>query len=55
MYMARVRNLDVLRFPVEFPPRLHGASHWNTGLASKWKFIKRTIQFSTKLKREGIR
>lgn len=55
LYMARVRNLDILRFPVEFPPRLHGSSHWNTGLASKWKFIKRTIQFSTKLKREGIR
>ena len=55
LYMARVRGLEVLRFPVEFPPRLHGSSHWNTGLASKWKFIKRTIQFSTKLKREGIR
>jgi len=55
LYMARVKGQEVLRFPVEFPPRLHGSSHWNTGLASKWKFIKRTIQFSTKLKREGIR
>jgi hypothetical protein len=54
LYMAGVKGLDVKRIPVIFPPRIHGASHWNTGLASKWKFIKRTIDFSKKLKREGI-
>ncbi len=55
LYMARLKELDVVRFDVVFPPRLHGSSHWNTGLKAKWKFIKRTISFSTKLKRAGIK
>lgn len=50
-YMARTRNLKVIRFPVLFPERIHGESKWNTGLAAKWKFIKRTIEFSVKLKK----
>lgn len=54
LYMAQKAHLKAVRFPVKFPPRLHGQSHWNTGLAAKWKFIKRTIEFSTKLKKEGI-
>ncbi len=53
-YMAGERGLEMVRFPVRFPERLHGESKWNTGLGSKWKFIKRTIGFSRKLKREGI-
>jgi len=55
LYMAKSRGLETLRFAVSFPPRIYGKSHWNTGLKAKWKFIKRTVQFSTKLKREGIR
>lgn len=55
LYMAGVKGLEVKRIDVIFPPRIHGASHWNTGLASKWKFIKRTIDFSVKLKKEGIK
>lgn len=55
LYMAKVGGLEILRFAVSFPPRIYGESHWNTGLKAKWKFIKRTVQFSTKLKREGIR
>ena len=53
-YMAKKQGLKIIRFPVEFPERLHGASKWNTGLASKWKFIKRTVAFSVKMKRGGI-
>ena len=53
LYMARKKGLKVLRFPVMFPERIHGESKWNTGLASKWKFIKRTIEFSVKLKKSG--
>lgn len=53
-YMAKQQGLKILRFPVEFPERLHGSSKWNTGLASKWKFIKRTIAFSVKMKKGGI-
>lgn len=53
LYMARKKGLKVIRFPVIFPERVHGTSKWNTGLASKWKFIKRTIDFSVKLKKSG--
>jgi glycosyltransferase involved in cell wall biosynthesis len=52
LYMAKKKGLDVVRFNVIFPPRIHGESSWNTGLASKWKFIKRTMEFSIKLKKE---
>ncbi len=55
LYMARKKGMKVVRFPVLFPERLHGKSHWNNGsFKAKWKFIKRTIDFSVKLKKEGI-
>lgn len=54
LYMAQVCGLKLQRFPVRFPPRIYGESHWNTGLLEKWKFIKRTIQYSVKLKKGGI-
>mgnify|MGYP001583149489 CR=1 FL=1 len=50
LYMAKKYNLTVMRFPVQFSQRIHGASSWNTGLQAKWKFIKRTINFSCSLK-----
>lgn len=52
LYVAQKRGLKVIRFNVLFPERLHGSSSWNTGLAAKWKFIKRTLEFSVKLKKE---
>lgn len=55
LYMARKKNLNIIRFAVLFPPRIYGESHWNTGLKAKGKFIKRTIIFSKKLKKVGIR
>lgn len=54
LYMANEKKLNVIRFDVMFPKRIHGKSSWNTGLASKWKFIKRTIEFSIKLKKRGL-
>ena len=51
LYMAQKGGLEVVRFPVLFPPRIHGKSHWNTGLVAKWKFIKRTLLFSKELKK----
>lgn len=54
-YMAKKQGLQVVRFPVLFPERIHGESKWNTGLKAKWKFIKRTIDFSVKLKKRGVR
>ncbi|MDX1958785.1 MAG: glycosyltransferase family 2 protein [Leptospiraceae bacterium] len=55
LYTAKKLGYEVLRFDVVFPKRIHGTSSWNTGLASKWKFIKRTIEFSTKLKKSLVK
>lgn len=52
LYMANKKGLNVIRFDVIFPKRIYGTSSWNTGFASKWKFIKRTLDFSIKLKKE---
>ncbi len=52
LYLARKRGLRVLRFPVIFPKRLHGESTWNRGWGDRWKFIKRTMSFSVRLKKE---
>lgn len=49
-YMARHLNFEVVRMDVMFPPRIHGQSSWNTGLAAKWKFIRRTVEYSVRLK-----
>ncbi len=49
---AQARRLQVVvcRFPVSFGKRLHGTSHWNVNLASKWKFIRRTVRYSIDLR-----
>ncbi len=51
LYEAKRQNYKIIRFPVIFPERIYGVSHWNTGMQAKWKFIKRTIEFSFKLKK----
>ena len=51
IYTAKYLGYEVKRFDVFFPERIHGESSWNTGLLAKWKFIKRTIDFSFQLKR----
>lgn len=50
-YQATKNGMKIIRFPVVFASRIHGVSHWNTSLRAKWKFIKRTIDFTFKLKR----
>ncbi len=50
-YMAKQANLKIIRFPVHFGIRIFGQSHWNTGLKARIKFIKRTIEFSSNLKK----
>jgi polyisoprenyl-phosphate glycosyltransferase len=52
LYTAQKLRLNVIRFDVLFPERVHGESSWNKDFTSKWKFIKRTISFSIKLKKE---
>jgi len=49
--MAKMRGSTVKRFPVRFGERAHGASHWNVDFSSKIKFIKRTMDFSLKLRK----
>jgi glycosyltransferase involved in cell wall biosynthesis len=51
-YTARAAGLRVARFPVVFGERAHGVSHWNVDWKSKWKFIRRTIDYSFKLRKE---
>ncbi len=55
LYQANLEKLNIIRFEVYFPDRIHGQSSWNTSLLGKWKFIKRTILFSTNLKRGLIK
>jgi glycosyltransferase involved in cell wall biosynthesis len=51
LYLAKRRGMRVIRFPVRFAQRLHGASSWNTGLAAKYKFITRTVKFTLALRK----
>ena len=50
LYLAKKQKIAVIRFPVEFGNRLHGKSSWNFSFGSKMKFIKRTIDFTLKLR-----
>ena len=50
--LARYDGLKVARFPVLFTDRLHGQSHWNINWRAKLKFIKRTLDFSFRLRRD---
>ncbi len=51
-YVEAHRNsATIRRFPVTFMPRRHGVSHWNTGLRSRAKFIRRTLRYSLSLRR----
>lgn len=52
VFMAQRTGLPVVRFPVMFPERQHGQSKWNTGMKAKWKFIRRTLGYSRKLRRQ---
>lgn len=49
---AKQKGLSIIRIPVTFERRSSGKSSWNTGLRSRIKFIKRTVSYSLKLKRE---
>lgn len=49
LYVAKKRNLTILRMPVQFPERKYGVSSWNTSFGGKYKVIRRTVLFSFKL------
>ena len=50
-FQARRQGLSLARMPVFFGRRMHGASHWNVNLLAKFKFIKRTVDFSLELRK----
>jgi glycosyltransferase involved in cell wall biosynthesis len=49
-HAARQRGVRMVRFPVRFGARAHGASHWNVDWRAKKRFIARTMQFSFELR-----
>lgn len=52
LYLAKNNRLKVTRFAVDFKDRIYGKSKWNVDWKSKIKFIKRTFQFSIRLKKQ---
>lgn len=54
-YLAKTQGLKVIRLPVAFGKRAHGVSHWNVNWNAKWKFIRRTIDFSLQLKKNMMK
>jgi polyisoprenyl-phosphate glycosyltransferase len=52
LYKAKKSCMNIIRFDVLFPPRIYGVSSWNDGFKSKLRFIKRTLDFTFKLKQE---
>lgn len=50
-HSAKAAGVRVRRFPVRFGERLHGVSSWNVNWAGKWKFIRRTLDYSFRLKK----
>lgn len=50
-YKAKKNNYKIVRIPVLQYDREEGNSSWNTGMSSRLKLIKRTIQFSKNLKK----
>lgn len=55
LFEARKRALQVYRIPVHFGRREFGASSWNFGIISKFRFIGRTMRFSFALKMRELR
>ncbi|MEE8045299.1 MAG: glycosyltransferase family 2 protein [Dehalococcoidia bacterium] len=54
-YQAKTHNLEIQRIPVYFGPRTFGESHWNTGMVSRIKFIRRTLAYSWHLRKSLAR
>lgn len=50
-YIAKKNKYTIKRFPVYFGKRIFGESAWNTSWKARFKFVKRTINFTFKLKK----
>ena len=49
-YLSIKKKYKIIRFNVKFGQRIHGKSKWNIDWTSKFKFIKRTLLYSLRLK-----
>jgi polyisoprenyl-phosphate glycosyltransferase len=54
-YQALHRGLRIRRFTVRFGERAHGSSHWNVNWRAKARFIRRTVDFSLRLRKDLAR
>ena len=52
--IALKRKYQIIKFDVNFGKRIYGFSKWNINWFSKFKFIKRTLFYSIKLKKKFI-
>lgn len=51
-YQAKQHKTEIQRIPVHFGARTFGESHWNTSIVAKFKFIRRTLSYSWKLRKD---
>lgn len=51
-YQAQAAGLRIARIAVRFGERAHGVSHWNVNWRAKARFIRRTMQYSLRLRRQ---
>lgn len=50
-YLAKVKQIKILRFKSVQYERLNGVSTWNTGMSARIKLIKRVFSYSKKMKK----
>lgn len=50
-YLAKVKRLEIITFPVYFRKRLHGEAKGGGSLKTKWTLIKRTFKYIFQLKK----
>ena len=48
---AKRSSIGIGRINVQFHRRKYGNSSWNTGIKSRWKFVRRTISYSLILRK----
>jgi len=52
LYKAKVKGYGIIEYPVHFVRRIHGDAKGGGTLRGKWKLIRRTWNYMTKLKRD---
>jgi glycosyltransferase involved in cell wall biosynthesis len=51
-YLAKISKFKIIRFPVQFPPRLHGESSWNFSFANRLKLTRRAMSYTKELRKK---